>query len=122
MKNFLKNDLLPEGFKVLLPEEAEKEEFISRKILDFFFRYSYFLVKTPLVEYEDNDSQSTLLEERNNPFILMEPDTKKVLILRSDITPQVAKLASSKLIKKIRPLRLTYKGEVFRNIKKWTRN
>ena len=117
MKNFLKNDLLPEGFKVLLPEEAEKEEFISRKILDFFFRYSYFLVKTPLVEYEDNDSQSTLLEERNNPFILMEPDTKKVLILRSDITPQVAKLASSKLIKKIRPLRLTYKGEVFRNIK-----
>ncbi len=117
MNNFLKNELLPEGFKVLLPEEAEKEEFISRKILDFFFRYSYHLVKTPLVEYEDNDSQSTLLEERNNPFILMEPDTKKVLMLRSDITPQVAKLASSKLIKKIRPLRLTYKGEVFRNIK-----
>ena len=47
MNNFLKNDLLPEGFKVLLPEEAEKEEYVSRKILDFFFKYSYFLVKTP---------------------------------------------------------------------------
>ena len=30
MKNFFINDLLPEGFKVLLPEEAHKEEIISR--------------------------------------------------------------------------------------------
>ena len=29
MKSFFKNDLLPEGFKVLLPTEAHKEETIS---------------------------------------------------------------------------------------------
>ena len=117
MNNFIKNDLLPEGFKVLLPEEAEKEEFISRKILDFFSKFGYSLVKTPLVEYEDNNTEDKLLEDILDPFILMEPDTKKVLILRPDITLQVAKLAGSKLINKNRPLRLTYKGEVFRNIK-----
>ena len=117
MNNFIKNDLLPEGFKVLLPEEAEKEEFISRKILDFFSKFGYSLVKTPLVEYENNNTEDKLLEDILDPFILMEPDTKKVLILRPDITLQVAKLAGSKLIKKNRPLRLTYKGEVFRNIK-----
>ena len=117
MDNFIKNDLLPEGFKVLLPDEAEKEEFISRKILDFFSKFGYSLVKTPLVEYENNNTEDKLLEDILDPFILMEPDTKKVLILRPDITLQVAKLAGSKLIKKNRPLRLTYKGEVFRNIK-----
>ena len=26
------SDLLPEGFKVLLPDKAEKEDFLSRKI------------------------------------------------------------------------------------------
>ena len=38
MKNFFINDLLPEGFKVLLPMEAHKEEIISRSILDLFFQ------------------------------------------------------------------------------------
>lgn len=117
MINFKKNDLLPEGFKVLLPEDAEKEEFVSRKILDIFSYFSYRLVKTPLVEYEDNKLQSIPLEKKENPFILMGPDSKKVLVLRSDITTQVAKLASTKLIKNPRPLRLAYKGEVFRNNK-----
>ena len=50
------NDLLPEGFKVLLPNNAEKEEFLSRKILDILNKNGYLLVKTPLLEYEDNKS------------------------------------------------------------------
>ena len=41
------NDLLPEGFKVLLPNNAEKEEFLSRKILDILNKHGYLLVKTP---------------------------------------------------------------------------
>ena len=54
MKNFFTNDLLPEGFKVLLPEQAHREEIISRSILDLFFRNGYLLVKTPMIEYEYN--------------------------------------------------------------------
>ena len=45
-----KNQLLPEGFKVLLPEEAQKEELLSRKILDILINNGYSLVKTPLIE------------------------------------------------------------------------
>ena len=97
MKNFFINDLLPEGFKVLLPEEAHKEESISRLILDLFFQNGYLLVKTPMIEYEDNISQNTLQSLHNQSFLLMEPETKKILVLRSDITPQVAKLACTKL-------------------------
>ena len=117
MKNFFINGLLPEGFKVLLPAEAHKEENISRVILDLFFNNGYELVKTPIIEYEDNTSKNTLKYLSNNSFMLMEPETKKVLILRSDITSQVAKLASTKLNHYCRPIRLAYSGEVLRNIK-----
>ena len=116
----LNNKLLPEGFKVLLPEEAHKEEFLSRKILDIFIKNGYLLVKTPLIEYEDNNLKTTNLKIKNikhDPFILLEPDTKKLLVIRPDITPQIAKLASTKLNHIKRPLRLMYSGEVLRNIK-----
>tara|TARA_X000000950_G_scaffold46348_1_gene53087 strand:+ start:410 stop:1534 length:1125 start_codon:yes stop_codon:yes gene_type:complete len=117
MKNFFINDLLPEGFKVLLPEEAHKEESISRLILDLFFQNGYLLVKTPMIEYEDNISQNTLKYLHNESFLLIEPETKKILVLRSDITPQLAKLAGTKLKHFARPLRFAYSGEVIRNSK-----
>ena len=114
------NDLLPEGFKVLLPNNAEKEEFLSRKILDILNKHGYLLVKTPLLEYEDNKSSPSTLQLENinhEPFILMEPSTKKILVIRPDITPQIAKLASTKLSHIRRPIRLMYSGEVLRNAK-----
>ncbi len=117
MKNFFINDLLPEGFKVLLPEQAHKEETISRSILDLFFKNGYLLVKTPMIEYEDNISQNTLQSLHDQSFLLMEPETKKILVLRSDITPQVAKLACTKLKHFPRPIRFAYSGEVIRNSK-----
>ena len=39
------SDLLPEGFKVLLPYDAEKEQCLSRKILDMLNKNGYQLVK-----------------------------------------------------------------------------
>ena len=93
MKKFFVNDLLPEGFKVLLPDEAHAEEIVSRIILDLYFSHGYMLVKTPMMEYEDNISKNTLKLLNNNSFLLMEPETKKILALRSDITPQVAKIS-----------------------------
>ena len=58
MKNFFINDLLPEGFKVLLPEEAHKKniKINSRLIFSKWISIS----KTPMMEYEDNISQNTL--------------------------------------------------------------
>jgi len=114
-----KNELLPEGLKVLFPEEATKEELLSRKILDILFQYGYLLIKTPLMEYQYNYNLSILQPQsiKHEPFILMEPETKKILVIRPDITPQIAKLASTKLAHVKRPIRLTYSGEVLRNIK-----
>ena len=117
MSTFNKNALLPEGFKVFLPEDASKEEYISRKIQDLFFLNGYLLVKTPLIEYESNQMKGLIKHKPDNSFFLMEPETKKILVLRSDITSQIARLATSKMASYQRPLRLMYAGEVLRNEK-----
>ena len=79
------SELLPEGFKVLLPNHAEKEEFASRKILDMLNKNGYLLVKTPLLEYENtkisSSSNQKLQNTNHEPFILMEPSTKKILVI-----------------------------------------
>ena len=70
-----------------------------------------------MMEYEDNISQNTLKSLNNESYLLIEPETKKILVLRSDITPQIVKLAGTKLKHFPRPLRLAYSGEVIRNSK-----
>jgi len=70
-----------------------------------------------MIEYEDNISQNTLKSLHNESYLLIEPETKKILVLRSDITAQVAKLAGTKLKHLPRPLRFAYSGEVIRNSK-----
>ncbi len=120
MNKKINSQLLPEGFKVFLPEEALKEEILSRKILDILIKNNYALVKTPLIEYQNSNFNSDNPQIKNTshePFILVEPDTKKVLVIRPDITPQIARLASTKLNHIKRPLRLMYSGEVLRNTK-----
>ena len=120
MNKKINSQLLPEGFKVLLPEEALKEEILSRKILDILIKNNYALVKTPLIEYLNNNFSPDNPKIKNinhEPFILVEPDTKRILVIRPDITPQIARLASTKLNHIKRPLRLMYSGEVLRNIK-----
>ena len=77
MSTFNKNDLLPEGFKVFLPEDAAKEDYISRQLQDFFFLNGYLLVKTPLIEYESNQIKGLIKYKPDKSFFLMEPETKK---------------------------------------------
>ena len=69
-----------------------------------------------MIEYEDNISQNTLKSLHNDLFI-NRTWNKKILVLRSDITPQIAKLAGTKLKHLPRPLRFAYSGEVIRNAK-----
>ena len=57
MKKTNNKEVFPEGLKVLLPEEARKEEHITRRINDFFYKNGYQPVKTPLMEYEKKEKR-----------------------------------------------------------------
>ena len=107
--------LLPNGFEDLLPPHAEIEALSIATLIGQFTAFGYQRIKPPLLEFE-----SSLLApgpgERlaGETFRLMDPVTHRMLGLRSDITPQIARIAASRLAKEPRPLRLTYANDVLR--------
>ena len=109
-----KKALLPTGLSDLLPPDADHEEAITRCLMDCFRGYGYWRVKPPLLEFEDGliDGVGAILA--NQTFRLMDPESQRMLGLRADITPQIARITSSRLAAAPRPLRLCYAGEVLR--------
>jgi ATP phosphoribosyltransferase regulatory subunit HisZ len=100
--------LLPVGFYDLLFEEAEKNHDNINKILSGFFAQGYRLIKTPLLEFEEN----FLREEIPNSFRLTDVISRKSMILRNDITPQISRLLGTRLKEEKLPLKICYSGDV----------
>ena len=99
--------LLPSGFKDEIFEQASLEHKYKNKIINLFQLNGYELVKPPLIEYANSENEK-------NAFIIKDNKESKDLILRNDITLQVARLANARLKNKTRPLKLCYYGEVIR--------
>lgn len=106
--------LLPAGLGDLLPPDADHEEQMTRRLLDRFASYGYRRVKPPLVEFETGllAGVGSMVESRT--FRLMDPHSQRMLGVRADITPQIARIAATRLKHAPRPLRLSYSGEVLR--------
>lgn len=106
--------LLPEGLTDLLPPDAEREEQATRVLLDVFRAHGYERVRPPLLEFEDALTEGLGAAGAESTFRLMDPVSHRMLGFRADITPQVARIASTRLAAEPRPLRLCYAGEVLR--------
>ena len=107
--------LLPSGFTDLLPPEAQQEADAITLLMQEFTRFGYSRVKPPLAEFEDSllgPGPGAALAAQT--FRLMDPVSHRMLGLRSDITAQIARIASSRLASAPRPLRLTYANDVLR--------
>ena len=102
------DNLLPEGFKDEVSGQAAIEHKYKNIIINLFQSNGYELVKTPLVEFAKQKNEINTLK------IKVRKDQKN-LTLRDDITMQIARLSSSRLSKKQRPLKLCYYGEVVRD-------
>ena len=101
-------NLLPPGFRDDLSPTTESEHFYMNAIISIFNKNGFQIVKPPLVEYFNKFDDK-------NTFIINEKKKNKKLKLRNDITLQVARIASSRFKRNIRPLKLCYYGEVVRN-------
>ena len=106
--------LLPAGLADLLPPEAEREAALVERMAEVFARHGYERVKPPLLEFEDSlfaGSGAALAEQT---FRLMDPVSQRMMGLRADTTPQVARIAATRMARTPRPLRLSYAGQVLR--------
>ncbi|MCB8880145.1 ATP phosphoribosyltransferase regulatory subunit [Acidisoma cellulosilytica] len=107
--DFLPNPaLLPAGLRDLLPPDAEIEARSIEAMMDCFAGHGYQRVRPPLVEFEHNLLAGSGAAVSEQTFRLMDPDSQRMLGLRADTTPQVARIANTRLAQSPRPLRLSY--------------
>ncbi|RGP40926.1 ATP phosphoribosyltransferase regulatory subunit [Altererythrobacter insulae] len=112
------DDLLPEGLEDKLPREAQAITRAMRASLDALESHGYARVRPPLVEFEKSlagrmASGPDGVEPRRM-FRFTDPVSLRTLALRSDITPQIGRIAATSMAESARPLRLAYCGETAR--------
>ncbi len=105
--------LLPEGIEELLPLQAARLEQLRRDLLDLYSAWGYELVVPPFIEYLE-----TLLTGAGNDldlqtFKLTDQLSGRMMGIRADMTPQVARI-QSRYLRGGMPTRLCYMGTVLR--------
>lgn len=106
--------LLPSGLSDLLPPEAAREAALVEAMLAVFAGHGYERVKPPLLEFEDSLLAGSGAAVAEQTFRLMDPGSHRMMGLRADTTPQVARIAATRMADVPRPLRLSYAGQVLR--------
>jgi ATP phosphoribosyltransferase regulatory subunit len=106
--------LLPAGLRDLLPPEAETEAAAVAVLMAAFAAHGYRRVKPPMLEFEDSLLAGSGAAVADQTFRLMDPDTHRPMGVRADMTPQVARIAATRLAHAPRPLRLSYAGQCLR--------
>ena len=82
--------------------------------MEVFAAHGYQRVKPPLLEFEDSLLAGSGAAVAEQTFRLMDPDSQRMMGLRADTTPQVARIATTRLAQAPRPLRLSYAGQCLR--------
>ncbi len=107
--------LLPNGFVDILPPQAQREADYIRNLMDVFSSFGYRRIKPPLLEFEDSLlAPGPGAQLASETFRVMDPVTHRMMGVRSDVTPQITRIVSSRLLKEARPLRLSYVNDVLR--------
>ena len=87
--------LLPEHIEDILPAEAMRIEVLRRRILDLFFGKKYKFVIPPLVEFTDSLLTGTGRDLDLRTFKLVDQLSGRMMGVRADITPQVARIGAA---------------------------
>jgi len=107
--------VLPEYIEDLLPAEAEEVERLRRALLDHFRAHGYRLVQPPLVEHLDSLLTGTGRDLELQTFKVVDPLSGRMLGVRADTTPQVARI-DAHLLNEPGVTRLCYCGSVLRTL------
>ena len=104
-------DLLPEGLEDRLPQSAARITAAMRACLDVLDAHGYDRVRPPLLEFEHSLAARMQGVQTQRTFRMTDPASLRTLALRSDITPQIGRIASTSMADAPRPLRLAYSGD-----------
>ncbi len=103
--------LLPENVEDVLPPQAWRMEDLRRAVLDLFRSRGYQLVIPPLMEYVDSLLTGVGADLDLKTFKLVDQLSGRLMGVRADITPQVARI-DAHLLASNAVNRLCYAGSV----------
>ncbi len=103
--------LLPEGVEEILPPKAMQLEKLCRSAIDLISTWGYEFVIPPMIEYLESLLTGTGEDLDLQTFKLTDQLSGRLMGIRADITPQVARI-DAHLLNQDTPTRLCYLGSV----------
>jgi len=102
----------PLGMRDTFPQIYEKVEAVRNTGRDFLGSRGYEFIMTPAVEYFDTVGKASAIADAH--LFKLVDSQGNTLVLRPDMTTPIARVATSKLLKEMIPIRLAYFASVFR--------
>ena len=106
--------LIPMGMATLLPEASQRIRHLEATIFEVFARWGYREIIPPTFEYLDVLSAGLPAETLETCYKFADWTTGRILVLRPDVTAQLARIVAMGMAGQGLPLRLCYRTTVFR--------
>jgi ATP phosphoribosyltransferase regulatory subunit len=113
-------DRIPSGTRDVLPDEMRELRLMTDRIREVFERAGYGEVYTPVLEYEttfDARAGRAATPDYASPAYRMFDEQGGVLVLRSDMTLPIARLAATRYSHSEPPLRFCYFAHAYRGVR-----
>jgi len=107
--------MLPKGMATFLPEAAFYKRHVEERILSVFLSWGYQEVVPPIFEYLDVMALGMGEDLVEKGYKVVDRANGRLMLLRPDITPQIARMAAMLMADVPKPLRLCYRANVFRH-------
>ena len=113
-------DRIPSGTRDVLPDEMRELRMMTDRIRAVFERSGYGEVYTPALEYESTFSRAegrAAVPDYASPAYRMFDEQGHVLVLRSDMTVPIARLAATRYAHAHPPFRFCYFAHAYRGVR-----
>ena len=106
--------LVPIGMATILPEAARHVRHLESELLQGFYGAGYDEIILPTFEYLDVLAPGLDPRLAENSYKIIDRTTGRILLLRPDVTAQIARTVAMGMVGARLPLRLSYRATVFR--------
>ena len=99
----LPSGLLPQGLRDRLPPDAEAAARLLQIVMDSVAGFGYERVSPPLAEFEEGLINQLKADGARDLLRIIDPESRRTLALRPDITAQVGRIAATRMGERTRP-------------------
>ena len=105
---------IPQGVATFLPVEAGEKRAVEEVVFSVFREHGYREVIPPTFEYLDILAPGLDAELIEKSYKVVDRATGRILVVRPDVTAQIARMVAMGMVNQPFPLRLCYSVNVFR--------